>query len=176
MNIGSIMIQKTARNTNFNVGDSVVYPSHGVGVITSEEVQSVAGTEVNLYVISFEKDKMILRVPKSRASKAGLRHLSSDDEIEAVVKILQSKAKLTKGMWSKRAQEYEMKINSGSIVAIAEVLRDLHRNVEDPERSYSEKVIYDLALDRLVNEYSVATKLDRAESHNKILSILNYTR
>lgn len=160
----------------FNVGDNVVYPSHGVGEITAEEVQTVAGTEVSVYVISFSKDKMLLRIPKSRAVKAGLRHLSSSSDITKVVAVLQSKAKISKGMWSKRAQEYECKINSGNIIAIAEVLRDLYRNVDDPERSYSEKIIYDLAIDRLVNEYSIATGLDRVEAHNKIISILSYMK
>jgi len=161
---------------SFSVGDDVVYPAHGVGTIIAEENQIVAGNDVDLYVISFVKDKMTLRVPKTRASKIGLRHLSSEDQIDSAIQILKTKAKVSKGMWSKRAQEYETKINSGSIIAIAEVLRDLHKNVDESDRSYSEKIIYDLAMNRLVNEYSVSMSLDRDEAQNKILSILNYAR
>ena len=161
---------------SFSVGDDVVYPAHGVGTIIAEENQIVAGNDVDLYVISFVKDKMTLRVPKTRASKIGLRDLSSEDQIDSAIQILKTKAKVSKGMWSKRAQEYETKINSGSIIAIAEVLRDLHKNVDESDRSYSEKIIYDLAMNRLVNEYSVSMSLDRDEAQNKILSILNYAR
>ncbi len=169
------MIQLSDINS-FKIGDSVVYPSHGVGQITAEEIQVVAGVEISLYVISFTKDKMILRVPKSRAVKTGLRHISSTSDLDSAISVLKGKAKISKGMWSKRAQEYESKINSGSIISIAEVLRDLHRNVEDPDRSYSEKVIYDLALDRLVNEYSMAVNLDKTNAYSKILAILNYLK
>lgn len=153
-----------AANIDFLIGDTVVYPSHGVGKIVGEEANVIAGVEMKLYVISFDKDKMTLRVPKSRAEKAGLRHLSTNEDFSKAVAALKGKAKVAKGMWSKRAQEYEGKINSGSVLAIAEVLRDLHRNVDDPSRSYSERVIYESALQRFINEYAAThnTLLDEA--------------
>ena len=158
----------------FKIGDSVVYPSHGVGCITGEEVQTVAGSEIKVYVISFDNDKMILRVPKSRAVKAGLRHLSSNKEIDEAVATLKAKAKVSKGMWSKRVQEYESKINSGSVVLVAEVVRDLHKNVDDPDRSYSEKIIYESALERLIKEYAASLSLDEESARAKVLTVLEY--
>lgn len=166
----------SASNSNrkiFSVGDCVVYPSHGVGQITAEETQVIAGVEMKLYVIAFAKDKLILRVPTSRAIKTGLRHLITKEDLNLVSATLKGKAKPAKGMWSKRAQEYENKINSGDIIAIAEVLRDLHRNIEDNERSYSERVIYDSALERLAHEYSVAASLSPEDSAAKIVDTLN---
>jgi len=160
----------------FSVGDDVVYPSHGVGRITGEEIEVIAGQEMRLYVISFVSDKMILRVPISRALKAGLRHLGSANDFDAIIEILRGKAKVAKGMWSKRAQEYESKINSGILTAIAEVLRDLHKNVEDPNRSYSERLIYESALDRLSAEYSAAVSLDKKETNGKIIEILDLAK
>ena len=158
----------------FKVGDTVVYPSHGVGQITAEEIQIVAGCEMPLYVISFEKDKMTLRVPKSRAIKTGLRHLTSSNDFEEAISVLKQKAKVTKGMWSKRAQEYEQKINSGNVIRIAEVLRDLHRNVGEADRSYSERVIYEAALERLSNEYAASVGLEKDDAHAKLIELLDY--
>jgi CarD family transcriptional regulator len=160
------------KEKDFNVGDTVVYPSHGVGQVISEEAQVIAGVEMKLLVISFDKDKMILRVPKSRAAKAGLRHLTSKEDFKKALVILKGKAKIAKGMWSKRAQEYEAKINSGNVVSIAEVLRDLYRNVEDPNRSYSERVIYESALERFINEFSAANQVDKEEASTKVKEIL----
>lgn len=158
----------------FGIGDSVVYPAHGVGEITNEENQVIAGEQMSLYVIKFAKDKMILRVPKSRAIKAGLRHLSSGDSFSKALMVLQERPRIARGMWSKRAQEYEGKINSGDVVAIAEVLRDLHKNVDDPERSYSERMIYESALERLVEEYAVTNIIDSAAALEKIIELLDY--
>lgn len=163
----------TVLSNSFSVGDSVVYPSHGVGQITAEETQVIAGVEMKLYVITFAKDKMILRVPTSRAIKTGLRHLSSSADLDLMINVLKSKAKVAKGMWSKRAQEYERKINSGNIIAISEVLRDLHRNIDDPDRSYSERLIYESALERLSQEYMFAVKCDLAHAKDTITDILN---
>ena len=162
-----------ALERTFSVGDDVVYPSHGVGKITGEEVEIIGGQEISLYVISFVNDKMILRVPISRALKAGLRHLSTANEFDDIMRILRSKAKIAKGMWSKRAQEYESKINSGILTSIAEVVRDLHKNVDDPNRSYSERLIYESAIDRLSAEYSAVIRLDKLETKNKIIEILD---
>ena len=163
-------------NLEFQIGDTVVYPSHGVGQIISEEVQKIAGSDVLLYVISFMKDKMILRVPKSRAIKTGLRHLTSSTDFEEAISVLKQKAKIAKGMWSKRAQEYEQKINSGNIVLIAEVLRDLHKNVVDADRSYSERIIYEAALERLSNEYAASVGLPRDTAHAKLVELLDLYR
>jgi CarD family transcriptional regulator len=160
----------------FKIGDNVVYPSHGVGIITAEEIEVVGGSEVALYVISFSQDKLIVRVPKARAAKTGLRHLSSDGEIDEALFTLKGKARTSRGMWSKRAQEYESKINSGSVSLIAEVLRDLHKNVDDPNRSYSEKVIYELALGRFISEYAVSINICKEEAYLKVTTILNYLK
>lgn len=160
----------------FNVGDHVVYPSHGVGMITSEEIQIVTGANISVYVIHFSRDKMTLKVPKARACKIGLRHVSSIDEFNRSFDILKGKTKafLKGAMWSKRAQEYMRKINSGNLKDIAEVVQELHKNVDDPERSHSEKIIYDSALGRFVNEYAVVMRLDVISANQKILATLNY--
>lgn len=156
----------------FKVGNAVVYPSHGVGVVTSEESQVVAGVELKCLVITFEKDKMTLKVPKNRAEKAGLRHLSSTEDMDKALITLQGKAKVKKGMWSKRAAEYEEKIYSGDVVFLAEVLRDLHRNVDDPNRSYSERVIYESAFQRFINEYAASRDMKVEDATSKVLEML----
>ena len=171
-----IYMKNTSEARDFKIGDTVVYPSHGVGEITAEERQVIAGTEMRLYVISFAKEKMILRVPKSRAVKTGLRHLTSATDFEDVIKVLKQKARNGKGMWSKRAQEYEQKINSGEIIKIAEVLRDLHKNVGDNDRSYSERVIYEAALERLSTEYAASAKLDKPEACARLVELLDCYR
>jgi CarD family transcriptional regulator len=165
-------IAQKDKEKGFKTGDTVVYPSHGVGKITGEEVQVIAGHEMRLYVISFDKDKMILRVPKNRAEKAGLRQLSTSAEFKKAIVTLKGKAKVARGMWSKRAQEYETKINSGSVVAISEVLRDLHRNVDDPNRSYSERMIYESALDRFTHEYAAAESIALDLASKKVRELL----
>lgn len=156
----------------FKIGGKVVYPAHGVGKIVDQESQQVAGTEVSVYVISFEKDKMILRVPVKRASASGLRVLSNDNDVMKAIQTLKGRAKPGRGMWSRRAQEYEGKINSGSIISIAEVVRDLHKNVDDPDRSYSERVIYESALSRLAGEFAAVNQVDITEATNKLINIL----
>jgi CarD family transcriptional regulator, regulator of rRNA transcription len=160
------------KKIEFKVGDTVVYPSHGVGEITAEEIQMIGGMELKVFVISLKKDKVTLRVPVSRADAAGLRHLSTKDSLEGVVSTLQSRAKSSKGMWSRRAQEYEAKINSGVVVAIAEVVRDLHKNVDDPDRSYSERVIYEAALSRLATEYAAIKDIDLDKATDYITEVL----
>ncbi|MBS0236440.1 MAG: CarD family transcriptional regulator [Proteobacteria bacterium] len=165
----------TAKGKNeFSVGDAVVYPAHGVGKITGEETQVIGGITMQLYVITFSEDRMILRVPKTKVEKSGLRHLSSTDELSQVLKILQGQAKIPRRvMWSKRAQEYEAKINSGNPASIAEVVRDLHVNVDDPERSYSERVIYEMALERLIAEYAVAAAISKDDAKKTIIDALS---
>lgn len=158
--------------TTFYVGDRVVYPAHGVGRITSQENQLIGGLEISVFVISFVKEEMILRIPVKRAAATGLRQLSSDCELQKVMSILQGKPKLSKGMWSRRAQEYEGKINSGDIASIAEVVRDLHKNIDDPERSYSERVIYEAAFDRLVSELAAVENIESNKASERISEVL----
>lgn len=160
-----------AREEHFEVGSRVVYPAHGVGEITGEETQSVSGQEVKLLVISFAKERMILRVPAHRA-KSTLRHLSSREQVREALSILTGRAKAGRGMWSRRAQEYELKINSGNIIAVAEVVRDLHKNVDDPDRSYSERMIYEAALERLATEISAVEGTPLPEATVKVVDAL----
>lgn len=156
----------------FKVNDYVVYPAHGVGAIIGEETQIIGGMELQVFVISFIKEKMTLRVPVRRAAAAGLRHLSTREDVDKVMSILQGRAKLGRGMWSRRAQEYEGKINSGNIISIAEVVRDLHRNVDDPDRSYSERVIYESALGRLAGEFAVVESIDTKKAEEILVDAL----
>jgi len=156
----------------FKVGGKVVYPAHGVGQIINQETQQVAGTELSVYVISFEKDKMLLRVPTKRASTSGLRVLSNDNDVSKAIKTLKGRSKPGRGMWSRRAQEYEGKINSGNLISIAEVVRDLHKNVDDPDRSYSERIIYESALSRLAAEFAAVNQVELDEATEDLTGIL----
>ncbi len=156
----------------YKVGCHVVYPTHGVGKIMSEETQMIGDVELKMLVISFEKDKMTLRVPVHRASAAGLRPISSGDQMKKVFETLRSKAKVSRGMWSRRAQEYEAKINSGSVISVSEVVRDLHQNVDQSERSYSERMIYESALARLVGELAAAEGIDHKAATDKLMKLL----
>ena len=163
-----------SKQYSFQVGDFVVYPTHGVGKITSEETDKYGGIQVTVYVIIFENNNMILRIPKSRANKVGLRTLCSSQFLNKALDILAGrKTKLNKGMWSKRVQQYESKINSGNVVAIAEVIKELHSNVEKSERSYSEKIIYNDALERLAGEYAATCNVKLSDAINKINDKLN---
>ena len=160
------------QETEYKVGHYVVYPTHGVGKIIATENQQVGGVELLLFVITFEKDRMTLRVPVKRANAAGLRHLSNKDEVVRAFDTLKKKAKASKGMWSRRAKDYEAKINSGNIVSLAEVVRDLHRNVEQPERSYSERIIYESALDRFTGEIAAIEQIDTRDAVTKVVEFL----
>ncbi len=149
-----------SKKSEFRPNDYVVYPAHGVGQILSIEKQSVAGLELELFVISFAKDKMTLRVPTNKAQDVGMRSLSSPDVVTKAMATLKGKARVKRAMWSRRAQEYEAKINSGDLIAIAEVVRDLHRNDEQREQSYSERQLYEAALDRLTRELAAVNDMD----------------
>lgn len=172
------MMQKPAAvvvssaKVSYKVGNYVVYPTHGVGRIMAEETQMIGEIELRMLVINFEKDKMTLRVPMSRAAAAGLRPISGTDRMKEVFVTLKSKAKISRGMWSRRAQEYETKINSGNIIAISEVVRDLHQNVDQSERSYSERMIYENALARLVGELAAAEGTDHKAATDKLMKLL----
>jgi len=146
---------------DFTTGDYVVYPTHGVGRIDAIETQSIAGMELRLIVIRFDKEKMTLRVPIEKAKASGLRKLSSRQQMDVALTTLKGRSRTSRAMWSRRAQEYEAKINSGDPVSIAEVLRDLHRNAGQPDQSYSERQIYEAALDRLARELAAVEKTDR---------------
>ncbi len=163
---------KAADKALYKVGNHVVYPTHGVGKIIAQETQMIGDIELRMLVIAFEKDKMTLRVPVHRATAAGLRPISNNDEMKKVFVTLKSKARTSRGMWSRRAQEYEAKINSGSVISVAEVVRDLHQNVDQSERSYSERMIYESALARLVGELAAAEATDHKAATDKLMKLL----
>ncbi|WP_341750349.1 CarD family transcriptional regulator [Candidatus Tisiphia endosymbiont of Sialis lutaria] len=158
-------------SSEFKVGERIVYPSHGVGEIVNVEQQLIAGTDIRVYVISFPQDKMILKVPVNRATISGLRKLVSKTDLTIIYSTLQGKAKQGNRMWSRRAQEYESKINSGNIVSVAEVVRDLYKNV-DSDRSYSERTIYESALNRLAGELAILENINPDEAINKLIEVL----
>jgi CarD family transcriptional regulator len=160
------------QEVSFAIGDKVVYPTHGVGVIVDQEVEIFAGMEVKVFVIYFEQDKMTLRVPVKKAASV-LRILANKNTMKEVLSVLQGRAKISRGMWSRRAQEYEGKINSGDITFVAEVVRDLHKNVKDPERSYSERVIYESALNRLAGEVAAIENIDMGQAQLQIIDVLS---
>lgn len=166
------MNKKTSSAIAFNSGDYVVYPAHGVGKVADISKQKIAGSELELIVVNFAKDKMTLRIPMAKAENVGLRKISEVSTMNDALNVLKGKAKVKKIMWSRRAQEYENKINSGNPVAIAEVVRDLYRNENLAEQSYSERQIYEQALDRLANEVAVCDNITSEEATKKLLSIL----
>ncbi|MDB5440254.1 MAG: CarD family transcriptional regulator [Caulobacteraceae bacterium] len=146
---------------DFSVGDHVVYPAHGVGKIAGVEEQSVAGMALEVYVITFDHEKMTLRVPTKRAVVSGLRALAGGVTVTKALTTLKGRARIKRTMWSRRAQEYEAKINSGDLISIAEVVRDLHRAENQPEQSYSERQLYESALDRMAREVAAIEQIDR---------------
>ena len=157
---------------DFSPNEFVVYPAHGVGKVVSIETQEVAGFELEMFVISFEKDKMTLRVPTHKALDVGMRALATPDVVSHAMKTLRGKAKVKKAMWSRRAQEYEQKINSGDLIAIAEVVRDLHRQDDQREQSYSERQLYEAALERLTREIAAVAGHDENAAAAEIDSVL----
>jgi len=157
----------------FSAGDFVVYPAHGVGKVTTLENQLIAGQKIELFVISFERDRMTLRVPVMKAEVAGLRKLSTRKVMESALLTLKGRARVKRAMWSRRAQEYEAKINSGDPVSIAEVVRDLHRGATQPEQSYSERQIYEQALERLAHEMAAVERIKPEAATAKLEKLLN---
>lgn len=166
------MSTKKVPSLVFNSGDYVVYPTHGVGKVSDVSKQTIAGNELELLVVNFDKDKMTLRIPVAKVEQVGLRKISEATTIDNALATLKGKAKVKKIMWSRRAQEYENKINSGNPVAIAEVVRDLYRNENLAEQSYSERQIYEQALDRLASEVAVFDNTSIEVANKKLLEIL----
>ena len=156
----------------FKANEFVVYPAHGVGQILAIEEQEIAGAKLELFVINFMKDKMTLRVPTAKVANVGMRKLSDPSLIKKALETLKGRARVKRTMWSRRAQEYEAKINSGDIVAIAEVVRDLYRSESQPEQSYSERQLYEAALDRLSREIAVVQHSTETEAVKEIESQL----
>ncbi len=164
---------KKLPSITFNTGEYVVYPTHGVGKVSDVTKQNIAGSELELLVVDFAKDKMTLRIPTAKIQHVGLRKISDEKTMNEALTTLQGKAKIKKIMWSRRAQEYENKINSGNPVAIAEVVRDLYRNENVAEQSYSERQIYEQAIERLASEVSVYSNCSIDEANKKLLDILS---
>jgi CarD family transcriptional regulator len=162
----------TNDNSSFQSGEFVVYPAHGVGKIEGTETHTISGIDVSLYIVNFEKDRMRLKIPVTKAINSGLRRLSNASDFDTVIATLQGKSRARRTMWSRRAQEYEAKINSGDPVAIAEVLRDLKKSATDNEQSFSERQIYQAALERLAREYGAFCKTSDFEASQELENLM----
>lgn len=160
------------KDTGFKKGDFVVYPTHGVGKVMGIESQEISGHALQVIIILFDKDRMTLRVPVAKAKNSGLRKLSSKKVMESALQTLKGRSRVKRAMWSRRAQEYEAKINSGDPVSIAEVVRDLHRNADQPDQSYSERQIYQAALDRLVRELAAIEGMDEQAATERLHQVM----
>jgi CarD family transcriptional regulator len=164
--------KKSSQRHGFRVGEHVVYPSHGVGKIVAIEEQVVAGHALELFVINFEQEKMTLRVPTAKLNAVGMRKLAEDGIVRRAMETLKGRARIKRTMWSRRAQEYENKINSGDLISISEVVRDLYRAETQPEQSYSERQLFEAALDRMSREIAAIEKLDERGASQKITDVL----
>ena len=160
------------RKLDFSPNDFVVYPTHGVGKILRVEQREISGFKLDLFVVEFEKDKMTLRVPVGKATSVGMRRLSSPQTMRSALETLKGRARIKRAMWSRRAQEYEAKINSGDPVSIAEVVRDLHRGADQPDQSFSERQIYQAALDRLARELAAVEDIDEKAASDRLEQLL----
>jgi len=156
---------------DFKTDEFVVYPAHGVGKIMAVETQKVADIELEMFIVFFDKDKLTLKVPTAKALEVGMRPLSSREVIEKAILTLKGKARVKRAMWSRRAKEYEDKIYSGDLLSIAEVVRDLHRG-EDKEQSYSERQLYEAALERLTREMAIVDGLEEQIAQEKVDEVL----
>jgi CarD family transcriptional regulator len=157
----------------FKTNEFIVYPAHGVGRIVGIEEQEIAGMALELFVINFEKEKLTLRVPTGKLQSVGMRKLADDDIVKRAMEILKGRARIKRTMWSRRAQEYVAKINSGDLISIAEVVRDLYRSEAQPEQSYSERQLYEDALDRMAREIAAVEKLDDRGAVQRITDVLS---
>ena len=167
------MTKEKNAKINFIEGDFVVYPSHGVGKILGTEIRKVEDVNLDLLIIRFEHERMTLRVPLDKAKASGLRTLSSKAQMDEAITTLQGKAKIKKSMWSRRAQEYETKFYSGSLVSIAEVVRDLYKKEDQGEQSYSERQMYQAALERLAGEFAAVEEVDKDTAATKLEKIID---
>jgi CarD family transcriptional regulator len=166
-------VKKAAHSRQgFRTHEHIVYPAHGVGQIVRIEEQEIAGNKLELFVISFQKDKMTLRVPTAKAAAVGMRKLAGPDVVKKSLDTLKGRARIKRTMWSRRAQEYEAKINSGNLISIAEVVRDLFRSENQPEQSYSERQLYEAALDRMVRELATIEDITETEASKQVESYL----
>jgi CarD family transcriptional regulator len=165
--------KKSTQRNGFRKDEYIVYPTHGVGRIVGIEEQEIAGCKLELFVINFEKDKMTLRVPIMKCDSAGMRKLSDGDIVAKAMETLRGRARVKRTMWSRRAQEYEAKINSGDLISIAEVVRDLYRSDSQPEQSYSERQLYEAALDRMAREIAAVQDVDEVMAIQAIGESLN---
>ncbi len=165
-------MSKSKKSQEFSPNDYVVYPALGVGQMVNIEEQEIAGITLELFVVSFEKDKMTLRVPTAKATEVGMRSLSSPDVVSKAMDTLKGKARVKRTMWSRRAKEYEQKINSGDLISIAEVVRDLHRADDQREQSYSERQLYEAALERLTRELAAVKGMDEAGAQRQVDAVL----
>ncbi len=164
--------KKIQQRKGFRVNEYIVYPAHGVGKIVAIEKEEIAGAELELFVIHFESDKMTLRVPTHKVADVGMRKLSEKMVVEKGLETLKGRPRIKRTMWSRRAQEYEAKINSGSLVQVAEVVRDLYRADSQPEQSYSERQLYEQALERMAREVAAVHKIDQREAIEKVEEVL----
>jgi CarD family transcriptional regulator len=160
------------KNQKFKVDTNIIYPAHGVGYITEIEKQEIAGIEIELFVIEFEHEKMKLRVPVAKAAAAGMRNLAPAKKIDEMMKLIQGKPRIKRTMWSRRAQEYEAKINSGDLQAVCEVVRDLFRPSDQPEQSYSERQLFEQARERFGREVAAVRKKTLDEAVEEIMANL----
>ena len=158
---------------NYDEGDFVVYPAHGVGQVLGMEKVEIGGKLLDLVKVRFDSDRMTLRIPINKAVSSGLRKLSSKKQMDAALLTLKGKAKVKKVMWSRRAQEYETKINSGNLIWVAEVVRDLHRGENQSEQSYSERQMYQAALERLAGEFAAIENIDKSSASTKLEGMMS---
>ena len=159
-----MVVKKTTQRLGFKTGEVVVYPAHGVGQIVSIEEQEVAGLTLELFVISFEQDKLTLRVPVAKIKSVGMRKLAEEEMVKKALDTVTGRARVKRTMWSRRAQEYEAKINSGDLTSISEVVRDLYRSDDQPEQSYSERQLFEQAMDRMSREIGAVNRLTLTEA------------
>ena len=167
---------KKSKKKAFKAGQHIVYPAHGVGKVTGIEQEIIAGFDIETYVVHFEQDKMTLRVPTEKAENSGMRALSNELILKDAFTTLKGRARIKRTMWSRRAQEYEAKINSGDLILVAEVVRDLHRTDSQPEQSYSERQLYERATDRMVREVAAIEKTDKGSAIQFVLETLTKAR
>jgi len=167
---------KKSKKKLFKTGQFIVYPAHGVGKVTGIEQDVIAGFDIETYVVHFEQDKMTLRVPTAKAATSGMRALSNELILKDSFTTLKGRARIKRTMWSRRAQEYEAKINSGDLILVSEVVRDLHRTDAQPEQSYSERQLYERATDRMVREVAAIKKVDRGAALEEVLETLTKAR